>query len=326
MKRSLSLILVIIMILTLLASCNLPDEFKMSTVNFYVDGELYATKVVNTGGTVSAPLAPKKDNQIFVGWYSGGLFSYEFDFSNMIIGNTDLHAYFVLDAVSVMNRMTTETVKSVVTVENKGYNTAFGSIIETSSGTAQGSGVVIDISGGYCFVLTNNHVVEKNTNYANQEITVEDPWGNRYTANVYKKTASLSAMDKNYDLALIYFKYTVDEEKPHLQEIPLGSDPKVGEYVISIGSPKAQRNAVTVGNALKYITLKSDETSDLSNVKFEVIYHNAIADHGSSGGPLVTADGKLCGLNFAGYESNNHGCAIPLSKINEFLNKYVYGN
>ena len=84
MKRTLSLILIIIMVSSLMLGCAfLPDSIRISEVNFYVDGELYTTKTVNTGSTVSAPIAPKKENHIFVGWYSGGIFNYEFDFSNI---------------------------------------------------------------------------------------------------------------------------------------------------------------------------------------------------------------------------------------------------
>ena len=326
MKRTLSLILIIIMVSSLMLGCAfLPDSIRISEVNFYVDGELYTSKTVNMGSSVSAPIAPKKENQIFVGWYSGGIFNYEFDFSNIILGDTNLHAYFVLDAVTVMNRMTTETIKSVVTVENKCYNAAFGGIIETEAGISQGSGVVVDISGGYCFVLTNNHVIEKNARYDKQSITVEDPWGNKYDAYVYQKNASTSpAKDASYDLALIYFKYNPDETKPQLQRIEFGSDPEDGDYVLSLGSPRAQRNAVTVGSVIEYRILNAEEGSSIANINFEVIHHNAIADHGSSGGPLVTPDGKLCGLNFAGYENTKYGCAIPMSKILEFMYQYVY--
>ena len=198
-------------------------------------------------------------------------------------------------------------------------------IIETEAGISQGSGVVVDVSGGYCYILTNNHVIQKNGSYANQSITVEDPWGNQYEAHVYQKTASSSpAKDASYDLALIYFKYTPDEEKPQLQRIEFGSDPEDDDYVLSLGSPRAQRNSVTVGNVIEYRNLSAEEGSSIENITFEVIHHNAIADHGSSGGPLVTPDGKLCGLNFAGYENTKFGCAIPMSKILEFMYKYVY--
>ena len=65
-------------------------------------------------------------------------------------------------------------------------------------------------------------------------------------------------------------------------------------------------------------------TEENDAMDFEAIVHSAIINHGSSGGPLVDPYGRLVGLNFAGSESLTYGCAIPISKINEFLDIYVY--
>lgn len=325
MKRILSFIIVITLALGVLCSCDfLPEEIALCTVEFYVDGELYTSKTVNIGTSVTSPREPSKENQIFVGWYTDGLLSYKFDFSGKILADTKLHASFVLDAVAVTNMLTNQTMKSVVTVKNKCYNTSMGGFIETSASLSQGSGVVLDISGGYCYVLTNYHVIDKNEGYSHQTLTVEDPWGAQYEAKIYKNSrASSSAMDPEYDLALIYFAYSPTESH-QLLEIAMGQDAAVGDYVASLGSPGAQKNAITYGKVISYRKLSSDEEALEDEVKFDIAYHSALIDHGSSGGPLVDHLGRLVGLNFAGYESNKYGCAIPFSKIEEFLYTYVY--
>lgn len=326
MKRILSLIMIIVTLLTLLAGCSiLPDELKTCKVKFYVDGELYDTKTVVVGQSVGAPKNPSKNNQIFLAWSTGGIIPYEYDFTSKVIMNMELHAYFTIDAVGMANMITKETIKSIVTIENKCYNTTVGGIVnESDMGISQGSGVVVDISGGYCYVLTNNHVVKKAQGYSKQSFTVEDPWGETYEAQIYKCPGKTQyAMSEEYDLALIYFRYD-QNQKYALKEIAFSSDPDEGDFVAAIGTPAGLQNTVTYGSVLNYERIKADEDSSLQKVTFDVILHDAPIDHGSSGGALIDTDGKLVGINFAGYGDGTYGCSIPISKINEFMNKYVY--
>ena len=324
MKRTVALFLLFIMISNMVSCSLLPEDLAICTVNFYIDGELYDTKTGFIGKTVEMPKNPSKENQIFVGWYVHGILTYEYDFSSTLITDLNLHALFVLDAQKLTNMLTTSTMKSVVTVYNKCYNTTMGGLVELNSLTSQGSGVVVDISGGYCCVLTNAHVVSHSSNYSKQSLTVEDPWGNEYEAKIYTNPSlNVQAMDTSYDLALIYFKYD-QTEGSLLAEIELAEDPKVGDYVISLGSPRNQKNAISYGEALAYEIMPDSEDDTVSNVDFKVILHDAIIDHGSSGGPLLNASGKLVGLNFAGYSEYGYGCAIPVSRITEFMYQYVY--
>lgn len=323
MKRTIALSLLFVMIASMVSCSLLPEDLTLCTVNFYVDGELYDTKTGFMGKTVGMPKNPSKENQIFVGWYVHGILIYEYDFSSTLITDLDLHASFVLDAEALTNMLTTSTMKSVVTVHNKCYNTTMGGLVELNSLTSQGSGVVVDISDGYCYVLTNAHVVSSSEDYSKQSITVEDPWGNEYEAQIYvNPSLNVQAMDTSYDIALIYFKYELAEE-PTLSEIELAEDPKVGDYVVSLGSPRNQKNAISYGETLAYKVMPESEDA-LADIKFEIILHDATIDHGSSGGPLLNASGKLIGLNFAGYSEYGYGCAIPVSRITEFMYQYVY--
>lgn len=314
------------MVISLLASCDfLPEDIQFCTVEFYVEDELYSTHTTILGQPTPMPATPTKENHIFVGWYlEGKIARYSYDFSTPVVVDIELHARFTPDAEKITNMLTLETMKSVVTVLNKCYNTGLGGIVEIESATSQGSGVIIDISDGYCFVLTNYHVTTQTEGYAHQQYIVEDAWGNQYKAIAYKNASIASyASSPEYDLALLFFKYEKDEKYP-LQEIEMASDPKIGDFTISLGSPQNQKNAITYGEVLAYQMLEDSEEGNLSNLNFEIIYHNALIYHGSSGGPLLNAEGHLVGLNFAGFETNMYGCAIPLSKIIEFLDKYVY--
>lgn len=308
-----------------MCSCSfLPEELQGCEVNFYVDGELYATEKVTIGQTVSEPKAPKKENQIFVEWGTNAPIFCKYDFSKKVMGNIDLHARFALDAVSMTNMITQQTMKSIVTIENKCYNNVSGSLIEINSEVAQGSGVVVDISGGYCYVLTNCHVVEKPEKYASQTFTIEDAWGNTYSAHLYRKNSKFDyAMSQDYDLALLYFEY-LPTDKNSLEEIRMGNDPKKNDYVAALGTPAGLQNAITYGTVIEYQKVKAGTDESLKKITFDVIVHNAPIDHGSSGGALVNTSGQLVGINFAGYGDGAYGCSIPISKVMEFMNIFVY--
>lgn len=322
MKRIISVLLIFIIIATTLSGCfALPGADGYKRVNFYVDGEPYASRSVASGSVIPMPNEPIKENHIFVGWYTDSIFSTEFDFSTPIYTNINLHAKFVLDAVSVTNMATFELMHSVVTVNNKCYNSGVLGM-EVESATSLGSGVVIDISGGWCYVLTNQHVVEAYEGFEKQEFTVEDAWGNVFEAKIFeKKNGPGPAVDENYDLALLCFKYSPEDPDEMLKELLFGDDPEVGEYIISLGSPDGQKNSISYGQVLDY---RKIDTQDGSKVNFDIVFHNATISHGSSGGPIVSPDGSLAGINFAGYENGSYGCAIPMSKVLEFLNIYAY--
>ena len=325
LKKIISFSIVLIMAVTLICSCSfLPEELKFCKVNFYVDGKLYDSKTVVVGQIVSEPKMPAKENQIFVGWATEGAIAYKYDFSTKVLTNLNLHATFTIDAVSLTNLLTQQTMKSIVTVNYKSYNSAMGGMIETSATLSQGSGVVVDISGGYCYVLTNYHVIDNDKNYTNHIISVEDPWGNVYEAQIYKNPSkSTYAESEEYDLALICFEYAPDQ-KSDLQEITMADDPDVDEYIVSLGTPAGLQNTISYGTVIAYQKINAEEGSSLSKIPFDIILHNAQIDHGSSGGALVNTYGQLVGINFAGYGSGPYGCSIPVSKVIEFMNLFVY--
>lgn len=321
MKRIVSSLLILAFCLVFFAGCSLsPQEIVLRDVNFYVDGELYTTKTVVLGQSVSVPKNPEKDNFVFTGWRTEGIVSYMYDFSSKVIDGMNLHACFTLDTVAVGNMIASETVKSTVQVFNTNSNTSGGTVVDGNS--SQGSGVVVKISGGYCYVLTNAHVVEKEEDYANQSIAVRDPWGNLYEAHIYTDPSTkLDAISQDFDLALIWFRYNprINQE---LVKIKMGEDVEVGDYVITVGNPQGLINSVTYGKALAYQGIVADDSDPINKVKFNVLFYNAPTDHGSSGGAVVDAYGKLVGISFAGANDGEYGCAIPISQVREFLKLY----
>lgn len=143
-------------------------------------------------------------------------------------------------SVDLSNGIITEGIieaNFTVTLNSK-RTSYFGNV--TAEISSQGSGVVFDkvslAGGGYTYyVLTNNHVIYKDTEGYNRfDYTVRDCYGVVYES-------SLIAYDPNYDLAVVSFF----AEKDYKVLTFATANPKVGDSVVAIGQPTGIINAVT---------------------------------------------------------------------------------
>lgn len=304
-------------------SADLPGEAtkKSLCVVTYYDGKTkLATAKVKEGSTIEPYQAPYKNNYTFLKWCSNASKTNDFNFSKEITEDTSIYASYILDAVNITNEITSNTMKSVVTVYNTSYNKNFLGIKKDQT-TSQGSGIIFVSDDGYFYVLTNCHVAKKDKNCDYQTITVEDYKGRKYEAQIYKaKSNSTSAISASYDLAAIWFKTSHTDLEPIKY---YSSDPQVGDDVISVSTPDGQQNAISYGNVIKYDEITVDTPSYRSNVKFDVMHHDTLASSGSSGGPILNSDLALVGIHFASNKNAGIGAAIPISKIIEFWEKYV---
>jgi S1-C subfamily serine protease len=150
-----------------------------------------------------------------------------------------------------------------------------------------------------------------------------------YDAKLYTNSKKLGdAISPDYDLAVLYF--TADISTSNVCALPLGAtNPKTGDDVISVTAPNGQQNAISFGKVKDYVNVtlsEKDETS--SNVTFPVIYHDGYINNGSSGGALFDSSLYVVGVNYAGAnanaKSNYKSYAVPIEKVKEFLNAYVY--
>lgn len=256
-------------------------------------------------------------NYIFCGWYTDSAFTNAYDVSQPVVRNITLYAKYELDALTLTNKISTDTIKSIVKIYNKCYNTFLG--FETSSITSQGSGFCFHIQNGYYYVLTNFHVADMVNSYKKQEFIIEDYQGNTYEAYLYMNPNKLmDAMSSSYDLACLYFK---PSSSCNIKSLSIAyGDPYTKTDVIALGAPNGQSNSITYGKILNYEKVNVVGL----DINFDVIRHSAYTNGGSSGGPLLNPDLKVVGMHFAGNRSTNTGCAIPATKIHEFLKKYVY--
>lgn len=126
-------------------------------------------------------------------------------------------------------------------------------------------------------------------------------------------------LNKDKDLAI------VETESDNNSILPLSDGKKInkGEKVYAIGNPSAGNTVyefnITEG-IINNITTNEYKT-DAGNIFAEVILHSASLNPGNSGGPLLTKDAAVVGINSFYYsQGNNMYFAIHVDELIKFLN------
>jgi S1-C subfamily serine protease len=171
-----------------------------------------------------------------------------------------------------------------------------------------GSGFVIDKSGR---IVTNYHVIENA-----QEVEVNFSGDDRVPARVV-------GSDPSTDLAVL----EIDAQARALTPLPLGNSDavRVGDSVVAIGNPFGLERTVTAGivSALqREITAPNGYTID------KVIQTDAPINRGSSGGPLLSAEGEVIGVNSqiessSGGGNVGIGFAVPINTVKEVVSQIL---
>jgi S1-C subfamily serine protease len=198
---------------------------------------------------------------------------------------------------------------------NRGYDSFFndffggnffgGDYFRRQNGS--GSGVIYSENG---YIVTNNHVV----GFADKiKVTLED--GKEYNA---KKIGT----DPSTDLAVV----KIEAENLKTMRIADSDQLQVGEWVLAVGNPfDYLTSTVTAG----IVSAKGRDLDMIEGEKSieEFIQTDAAINPGNSGGALVTAEGKLVGINtaiatptgvYAGYSF-----AIPSNLVKEIVEDII---
>lgn len=180
--------------------------------------------------------------------------------------------------------------------------------LETAS---EGSGVVYKISGGYAYIITNNHVVADS--YELQLIT----------ASGKKIQATIVGTDSSKDLALLKAKTTDIKTSASF-----GNAKKLqsGQQILAIGSPLGSDYATSLTSGIVSAprrTLSAEETGSSATTAIQT---DAAINPGNSGGPLINLKGQVVGINSSKIASSTDGTsvegmefAIPADIVQTFI-------
>lgn len=208
-------------------------------------------------------------------------------------------------AAFAAQRVSPAVVKIATKQEALVYDFFFMPVVQEREGL--GSGVIIDKSG---YILTNNHVVEGVT-----EITVVLVDGRQLSGGIV-------GIDPYTDLAVVKVEGT------NLPVAELGDSDKlvIGEPAIAIGNPYGFDHTVTAG-VISAVN-RSVEIDRAAGQALEgLIQTDAPINPGNSGGALVTATGKVIGINTAIVsQAQGIGLAIPINSARNIANEIIqYG-
>lgn len=205
------------------------------------------------------------------------------------------------------------------------------SVVSITTGTGEGSGVIISADG---FVLTNNHVVA----------TAEGKTVNVIFADGKKTTATIVGTDPRTDLAVIKATGVSGLKAAELGD---SSQMQVGDTVLALGSPLGLEGSVTAGIiSAKDRTIQTggeeqqdpfgqqqqqqqqqpQSTTSLSGL----LQTDAPINPGNSGGALVNTSGQVIGINSAIATSGSTGniglgFAIPSNKARTVADALMAG-
>ena len=186
--------------------------------------------------------------------------------------------------------------KGVVTIASAEYGIKPGvGIVQVDRNI--GSGFVVDLEHG--IIVTNRHVVSENTTY--KVIT-----HNNNVLSVKK-----IVRDPVFDLAFVF----VDNKELLETELTLGDSGslRLGEWVVAVGTPLGRfPSTVSVG-----IISGLGRTIEVGGLRYEnVIQTDAAVNPGNSGGPLLTLDGRVVGINFVKVlGADNISFALPIDIV-----------
>ncbi len=218
------------------------------------------------------------------------------------------------DSTTLAEAVAEKTLSSVAAIDvytyssssyGYGYGYGYGASSELTK-SSLGSGVVLTSDG---YVLTNYHVIE-------------DADAIRATVDGIEYEAELVGSDESSDLAVIKLNLPSGTK---LTPMAIGDSDelKVGQWVMTIGSPFGYEQSVATGivSALGRSNLLTG-TDSYGRITSTQLYVNLIQtdasiNPGNSGGALVNANGELIGINtlITSYSGSYSGVgfAIPVN-------------
>ena len=149
-------------------------------------------------------------------------------------------------------------------------------------------------------IVSNEHVIR-----GNKDVIID---GKHFD----KQLVPVLYSDPKYDLAFLR-----PPENHKMPEIQLGLDGTLteGDTVIAVGHPFGLKYTATQG-------IISNMLHEQDNINY--IQHDAALNPGNSGGPLVSTDGDVIGVNtFIIRDGNNIGFSLPSNYLGHTIKEFV---
>ncbi len=175
------------------------------------------------------------------------------------------------------------------------------SIIQIATPYSTGTGFYIS---KFNLIITNEHVIRDN-----REVVINGD-------NFKKQIADIIYIDEKYDLAFIAPPAVHDMPEIELENIQ--TVVKEGEETIAVGHPYGMEYTLTKG-------IISNTQHQVSGVDY--YQHDAALNPGNSGGPLISQQGKIIGMNtFIMKDGNSIGFSLPVKYILPMIEEFIAEN
>jgi serine protease Do len=212
-------------------------------------------------------------------------------FHSLVLRKTDSKVGLTsLSNNSVLNVKASDSSNASLTAARSATVTVF-------AGSGHGSGFIISPEG---YVITNEHVVR------------EARFVNVRLANGREIIGDVIRSNSPRDVALIKLR----EQNLPSAVLGLGYQPPVGVDVYAIGTPRRENLDITVSKGI--VSAYRDDRG-MKFIQSDVQIHP-----GNSGGPLVSADGRIVGVASRGFllsgASQNLNFFIPIDDVTSALN------
>lgn len=185
-----------------------------------------------------------------------------------------------------------------------------------------GSGFIIQSDDASAIIVTNYHVIadaKKITILLNDNTELE---------------ANVLSYDERTDIALLKVKTdSLPKAQRKLPTLEWGdsSAVKVGDWILAIGNPFGLGSTMTCGiisnRARDIMTRNSGARNRVNDYVDDFMQHDAAINMGNSGGPLVSLEGKVVGINTAIFSPSGGnigiGFAIPAAVAQDTVNQLL---
>lgn len=177
------------------------------------------------------------------------------------------------------------------------------SVVQILAGQGAGSGVIYDADG---LILTAAHVVGRS-----EEVTVRLADGTRLSGEVV-------GTDTGRDVAVV----KVNRKRLRAAKLARGSDIRVGQLAVAIGSPFGLQDSVAAG-----VVSGLGRTLPTGEAVVDAIQTDAPLNPGNSGGPLADREGRVIGINVAVRGGNGEGVAfaVPIDTAMQAVRRLEQG-